>query len=115
MELDMICMNFVESLEFIKKILAISIERQEEKLDMDFEDMVRNYSDSKEYFTQKKSRVNEAANTMQVSCGTSDVLCEKYEKMFLDEVYENQLEANITGYWNSYKKCLFSVEIFLGQ
>jgi hypothetical protein len=108
-EIDVVCMNFVEAVDFIKKTLVISITRQEERIDQDFETLVKNYSDSKEYFIKKKDRIDEAVNTLMVSTGGSDVLSEKYEKMFLDEVYEHKLDINIPAYFeclNRYKKLM---------
>lgn len=97
----------------MKKSLCISLERQEERLDQDFEEMIKNYSDQKEIFRKKNERIISAANTLEVSAGISEMLTEKYEKMFLDEVFENKLDINIPAYFeclNKYKKLMIQNE-----
>lgn len=113
MEVDIIVMDFIEAQDFMKKSLCISLERQEERLDQDFEEMIKNYSDQKEIFRKKNERIISAANTLEVSAGISEMLTEKYEKMFLDEVFENKLDINIPAYFeclNKYKKLMIQNE-----
>jgi hypothetical protein len=103
-EADHICMNFPETIELIRKTLHISIARNEEKLDTEFEAAMKTYTDQKDFLSKKKLRVLEAINTLQVSAGISEELNVEYERKFLDEIFEKKIDKDIPSYINCLKK-----------
>lgn len=103
-EADHICMNFPETIELIRKTLHISIARNEEKLDTEFEAAMKTYTDQKDFLSKKKLRVLEAINTLQVSAGISEELNIEYERKFLDEIFEKKISKDIPSYINCLKK-----------
>ena len=112
-EVDFVCMDFVELTDFLKKTLTISEQREEEKLDQEFQDTIRNYTDNKEWLQKKKQRIFDAVASLQIACGDSDQLTEKYERMFLDEVFDRRLDRDIPAYFKCldyYKKLLIDGE-----
>lgn len=101
---DVTCMNFPESIELIKKCLNVSILRQEENLDNEFEQKIKFYGEKKEFLTKKKQRITDAVNTLMVAAGASEELNEEYERRFLDEVFEQKIHKDIPQYIHLMKK-----------
>merc|ERR1712151_33705 len=104
MDTDITCMNFPDTVELIKKCLNVSIMREEENLDNDFEQKIKFYGEKKEFLSKKRERILSAINTLMVAAGFSDELNDEYERKFLDEVFEQKIHKDIPQYIHLMKK-----------